>query len=220
MEDLNVDSLRVDCLLSKPRDQDWSEGYGETWEVVHPFDEDSFDNADCPDCDGIGEVLHSLDGNRTVWGKCEKCEGTGEIDLTNEEKTGYYDFDDMQISNVPMMNYLYPLYHMDSFDADDAKKINHLPLCIVYFTESEEYGLALTGGGMDLSWQICEAHIRLGYYPPVHFRLPRMAGKEASPRNLAIVDACVKAREIVGGWQSSDMKDLERTREYLREVQS
>jgi hypothetical protein len=134
----------------------------------------------------------------------------------NEEKTGYYSFEDMEQSNTPMMNYYYPLPDRDSFDEEDARKINHLPLCIVHFMESEEYALALTGGGMDLSWPICEAHIRLGYYPPVHFRLPRMAGKKASERNLMIVDACIKGREIFKRWQDNDIEDLERTRNFLR----
>lgn len=185
MNEINVDSLRVDCLKEKPRDYDWSQGYTESWEVVQPFFYEDF------------EELEALKGEE------------------NEEKTGYYSYDDMLDSNVPMMNYYYPLYHMDSFDEADAKKISHLPLCIVHFIESDEYALALTGGGMDLSWPICEAHIRLGYYPPAHFRLPRMAGKEASPKNLAIVDACIKGREIVGRWASSDIADLERVRSWL-----
>lgn len=181
MVGLEADSLRVDCLLNKPRDHDWSEGCYEDWEVIHPFYEGDF----------------------------------SEDEEENEEKRRYYNFDHMESSNLPMMNYYYPLYHRDSFGPEDAKKINHLPLCIIYFTESEEYALALTGGGMDLSWQICEAYMRLGYYPPVHFRLPRMAGKARSERNLVIVDACIKSREIVAGWQASDIEDLERTREYL-----
>ena len=134
----------------------------------------------------------------------------------NNEKTGYYNYDNMQDSNSPMMNYYYPLPDREDFDEEDAKKINHLPLCIVYFSESEEHALVLTGGGMDLSWQICEAHIRLGYYPPAHFRLPRMAGKSASETNLAIVDACIKGREILKGWQDRDIEDLQRSRDYLR----
>ena len=211
MVGLETDSLRVDCLLKTPRDRDWSLGYIEEWEVVQPYDSNDFDNSECSECEGIGEILDELD----EWEKCEKCNGTGEIDVDNEEKTGYYDYDDMMSLNTPMMNYYYPLYHRDSFDSEDAKKINHLPLCIVYFIESEEYALALTGGGMDLSWQICEAYIRLGYYPPIHFRLPRMAGKERNAKNLDIVKTCVDGRMLVQGWQKQDIEDLERTREYL-----
>jgi len=133
----------------------------------------------------------------------------------NEGKTGYYSYEGMLESNQPMMNYYYPLPDRYDFDDEDARKINHLPLCIIYFTESEEYALALTGGGMDLSWQICEAYICLGYYPPVHFRLPRM-GKYATEKNLAIVDACIKGREVLKQWQNGDIEDLKRIREDLK----
>ena len=184
MSELNVDSLRVDCLKETPRDQDWSQGWLESGEVVQPFSYEDF-----------------------------------EEDEDNEEKTGYYDHDDMMQSNAPMMNYCYPLPSRYNFDEEDAKKINHLPLCIVYFTDSEEYALVLTGGGMDLSWQICEAHIRLGYYPPTHFRLPGMAGKVASPKNLAIVEACIKGRELIKGWADNDIRDLEFVRSRLSELE-
>jgi len=214
MEGLNVDSLRGDCLNEKPRDYDWSRGYAEEWEIIQPYGFDDFDNSDCPECEGIGEILNKLD----EWEKCKKCDGTGEIDLDNEGKTGYYDYENMEESNQPMMNYYYPLPSRRSFDSEDAQKISDLPLCIVYFNESEEYALVLTGGGMDLSWQICEAHMRLGYYPPTHFRLPRLSGKTASPRNLAIVDACIKGREIVQQWQNGDIDDLKRTRENLKAI--
>jgi len=189
MNGLNVDSLRVDCLNEKPRDQDWSVGYGEAWEIVQPYDYEDFNESDSPE----------------DWRE-------------NEEKTGYAGCDDMLDSNSPMMNYYYPLYHCDSFDMEDAKKISHLPLCIVYFVESEEYALALTGGGMDLSWQICEAYVRLGYYPPTHFRLPKMSGKGASPKNLAIVEACIKGREIARRWANNDIKDLESVRDWLTPI--
>lgn len=77
----------------------------------------------------------------------------------------------------PMMNYWYPVESID--DDDDAKAaaiaIADLPLCVVRVGGT--YGLALTGGGMDLSWDICDAYVRTGNLPPVHFAdLPNFAG--------------------------------------------
>jgi len=90
----------------------------------------------------------------------------------------------------PMMSYWYPLV---SDVAKDATLIADLPLCLIHFEDGRQ-GLALTGGGMDLSWEIVEAYIRLGCYPPVHFcRLPAMAGKADTPDNLAIVTACERS---------------------------
>lgn len=98
----------------------------------------------------------------------------------------------------PMMSYYYPFQEPYRFDPlKDAVKIADLPLCIVKV--GEQYGLALTGGGMDLSWEICEAFTRLGMLPPTNMvDLPNMAGKRRSERNLYIVEACREAvrREI------------------------
>jgi len=70
---------------------------------------------------------------------------------------------------------------------------------------------------MDLSWQICEAYMRLGFYPPIHFRLPRMAGKTLTARNKRIIRACKKGRKIVKQWMDGDLADLKRVYEYLKE---
>jgi hypothetical protein len=91
----------------------------------------------------------------------------------------------------PMMNYYYPLECYDETPEADAEKLRNLPLCIVRIEETGMYGLALTGGGMDLSWEICEAFMRLGFLPPVHFcRLPAMAGRGQSQRDRWIIAAC------------------------------
>lgn len=91
-----------------------------------------------------------------------------------------------------MMNYWYPVEITDVEEA--AKKIVHLPLCVVQVKDDDdelETGLALTGGGMDFSWEICEAFIRLGYAPPLHFAdLPGIAGKRLSDRNRLILEGC------------------------------
>jgi hypothetical protein len=90
-----------------------------------------------------------------------------------------------------MMNYAYPLESLridmrgtllgdsvpDSIGAhgfpttvhEAAHALRGLPLCIIERLDGEGYELALTGGGMDLSWEICEAFVRLGFLPPVHF---------------------------------------------------
>lgn len=111
-------------------------------------------------------------------------EGTNEDALPITEE----DFDHlMEVEAVmwgdegPMMNYWYPLDEStysswSKFDPKDAAlKLADLPLCVVEV--DGQYGLALTGGGMDLSWDICKAFVALGYLPPAHFAdLPNFAG--------------------------------------------
>jgi hypothetical protein len=91
--------------------------------------------------------------------------------------------------NQPCMNYFYPLKELDASDAIKLEEAK-LPLCIIEF-ESGDTGLALTGGGMDLTWEICQAFIVLGYYPPAHFaKLPRMGGRGTSDADKATIAIC------------------------------
>ena len=149
-----IRDLSCAAIEEKPRDVDWSEGYGETWECQE-------------------------------YAACEKCRAV--LDATTGESRhnridpesdcdGY-----VAPSEGPMMNFFYPL----PSGAHDPAALAYLPVCLV--TLNDEPGLALTGGGMDLSWEICEAYMRLGYLPPVHFAdLPHMAGKRLDARQFWI----------------------------------
>ena len=112
----------------------------------------------------------------------------------------------------PMMNYWYPLgYEIDDAKAQElAKKIVDLPLCVVKL--NDEYGLALTGGGMDLSWQICEAYMRIGSLPPTHFTPPAMCGRGTSKVDRWIVRGYLRSCRIAAGWAK---RSAERAREAV-----
>lgn len=60
---------------------------------------------------------------------------------------------------IPMMNYAYPIEHFDGNESIIKKVNEQTACCIVYDTEEEEYYLALTGGGMDLSQDIAKAYM-------------------------------------------------------------
>ena len=92
---------------------------------------------------------------------------------------------------------------MGNDEKEAAKALVDLPLCIVYLIEEEAYFLALTGGGMDLTWQICEAYMRLGYLPPTHFsRLPRYAGATLNSAE-ALTNRCCSASGRAGSSATS-----------------
>lgn len=91
---------------------------------------------------------------------------------------------------TPVMNYAYPL---DREPPDDWKTRTSCCTCVEI---DGSYFLALTGGGMDFSWEICETYMRLGYYPPAHFaNLPAMAGRGTSERDKWIISGCRKSLE-------------------------
>jgi hypothetical protein len=178
---LNVKQLYCDCVSFKPRDMDY------------------YDVEDCPDSRFSTIQPYDEDDFK-------------EDKDWNELHLGAYDYDAMIDDNQPMMNYFYPLpdesRYGGALDKYDAQAIINLPLCLVNL-ETGEYGLALTGGGMDLSWEICEAYIRLGYLPPFHFcDLPRMAGRGTSARDRAIIRGCKRSCDITIGWGQQTKKHL------------
>ncbi len=139
---------------------DWTEGYGERWE-----------SWEAPCCGACGDYA-GWDADACEW-RCgtEGCEAAG------TEVEGY--------GEGPMMSYRYPLPGFDDRDVmEAAEAIKDLPLCVVLY--DGEYALALTGGGMDLSWEICAAYVRLGYLPPVAYAgdLPRYSGGDRIPEIL------------------------------------
>jgi hypothetical protein len=144
-----VEELNDYALDVRSVNYDWSDGYGEDWNLFSPDEEDG-------------------------------------------EEDG------------PMMNYYYELPVFNQIESEAAAKLDGLPLCLVEV--DDRYALALTGGGMDLSWEICEAFMRLGYLPPVSFcDLPAMCGrgtlssggeyggKELSERDAWIIEGCKRA---------------------------
>jgi hypothetical protein len=115
----------------------------------------------------------------------------------------------------PMMNYYYPVdsYGFDPHEA--ARALAHLPLCVVEI-DGDKYGLALSGGGMDLSWEICEAFMRIGSLPPVHFcELPAMAGRGTSARDRWILSGCRRSLQFK---KNQVGRALRRMRETFKEV--
>ena len=125
------------------------------------------------------------------------------LDLTEEERES----ENFQ----PMMNYFYPLVDFEAqkrnkemdngYVKDACDKAGSVTL-VKKLKEGEDtaYGLALTGGGMDLSWDICRGHINLGYLPPLPLcaYLPRYAGMDfEKPRNKIVLVACKRSAKMV-----------------------
>ena len=112
---------------------------------------------------------------------------------------------------LPMMDFFYPLPDFEDqknyrgfeeYEVKDAvdeagnitliKKLKESP--------ASAYGLALTGAGMDFSWDICRGYINLGYLPPIHFcdDIPDFAGMDyEDPRNKIVIAACRRSFDMV-----------------------
>lgn len=209
----DVDSLWFGCEDVQAREFDWSRGYGENWTSYQGVYVECESTIECEACDG-GVVDQHVEGMPPI--PCEECSGSGSIpcgfqgdvvpscggwECPRCGEQGETDQDE-----GPMMNYFYALPDHARIDPTTAaERIAHLPLCVIEFTKYGEdvddslpnYALALTGGGMDLSWQIAEAHMRLGYLPPATYcDLPNFAGMDtASPVNAWIIAGCRRTAE-------------------------
>lgn len=162
---------------------------------------------------------------------CEKCKkpvlvysGEGDEHRRHEEGDCHGIVDD---GNCPAIDYLYPLPdtsdHLEKIrdillnDPRRAKRLASLPLCVATFmddsfpisTEHGLQGLALTGCGTDLSWEICEYYMLLGYLPPNAFCvLPNLADRTYGANDRRILSACKATLKYVMRRASYDIGTL------------
>ena len=179
--------MRNDYIDAKPITFDFGEGFGETWETVPP-DLSGLDYKEvCNVIDNLGsdskaEASECLDG------------AFGDIDPLRERAVELIDESPDELA--PMMNYAYPI---GGDAAEMQAKLLDTSLCVVLV--HDEPWLALRGGGMDMSWEICEAYIRLGFLPPAHFsELPAMVGRGESDGDRQIVKSCLESLDMLAGW--------------------
>ncbi len=237
----HVGTLSAAAIDSKPVDQSWE---SETWEPVSSAESGVWDYREATTCDECGAVILYPDDHRArlvdVHGEAvtgddgepitatadERDEWAELIEDHDEAGDGPYTWDgcghdgedarDLSACEGPMMNYYYPV---DLRDMDDAAR-RLVDTCLVPVEVDGQTGLALTGGGMDLSWEIAAAFVTLGYLPPVHFAdLPRMAGMGATTRNLTIAAAMLRSCELMANRLARDVEHLGRTVAGLRPVE-
>jgi len=205
MSNFHVTDLFCDTVDVKPRMVDWRELLGEDLEGWQ-----SFEAVECHECqrdvvlNALGEEEH-----RHIEPDIEDEEG---FEVRND-CTGYL------CSEGPAMNFFYECdFGRRGFTAEEAAQaVAHLPVCIVEMRDGET-GFALTGGGMDLSWEICEAYMCLGYLPPFHFcsSLPNMAGKRLDRRTAAVIDACKRSVDAMANWVENARSRLAGLEHILR----
>ncbi len=144
--------------------------------------------------------------------KCDGCEkpSDGNNMCQNEECERYGDEAKSYADEGPTSSIYWEIRLPHTMDEDDvARAIHDLPVCLVKV--GEEYGLILTGGGMNLIWEIVEAFTRIGALPPTDkIDLASMADRGESERDRYLIAACLRAGREAIGFIQRDLDSLER----------
>jgi hypothetical protein len=233
-----VDELSCAAVATTPVDFDWSEGYGERWELVFPdlsewtlqqcrawLDDVGYDHPDPDPWKMDRDALRAFvadSGIDDVSGEDEdaireaavSALNAGDIDGLDDWRECVRErMQDEPDRYTPMMNYYYPLpelkYRWPSPEAAQAHlELYGGPVCVALVCD--EPVLALTGGGMDISDRIAEAYMLLGYLPPFHFcDLPEYGGALTEQRRW-VIDGCVRSCQVMEGWAQRRRQKLER----------
>lgn len=107
----------------------------------------------------------------------------------------------------PLMDYLYPVHsRYDPAESAALLHTGHVNLTYVYIETHNDHFMALTGAGMDFSWDICRGYMLLGQLPPVHFcDLPDMG---PTTYDHHVVNACMRSLDISLRRINHDLLDL------------
>lgn len=204
----DVSNLRAGEIFTKPvtvdgwepdfEDESWS------WFEGYEYTDDNDRTVTLIVRDGSVTRVH-IDGRTYERGsddyEYEHTDDEGELTegaFSEEDFDALFDLDvETHGCEGPMMNYWYPFESITDQDeaTGAAAKIADLPLCVVEVQGS--YGLALTGGGMNMSWYIVGAYVRLGYLPPLHF----VSGigspvDEAGADRATLIAACLRTLDV------------------------
>lgn len=220
----SVDMLHVSTVDAKPVEIDWNPDSDGEYHEPRPFWQ-AFEYDDTGEtwqliASGGSVVAVVIDGHPFT-------DYSDYADLVEEPALTEDQWDDLMAAEPymsgaegPMMNYYYPLSESEgpwsrSFDpVAAAVSVAGEPVCVVEI--DGEYALALTGGGMDLSWEIAAAYVALGKLPPVHFRdLPAYAD-QWTDRHETVYRAMLRSLAVAAGWMTAGADRLTETRDRMR----
>lgn len=223
------------CIDTMPLYFDFSQGFAETWDIAVLSYQDKCEECDgkghiqCNECaaDKPGRMvcdagckdgmIYDAAGNGT---ECNICDGDGYMDCNCKDEDypegrvecGKCDGEGEVVTEdpdrwSPMMHYIYPIKDEDFEPPDKPWDVLECTT-LVDIKSMDGYALALTGSGMDFSWEICRSFVNLGYLPPVYFaKLPRM-GRGESDQDKQLLRACLYSLMIKANWVEQSVESI------------
>ena len=191
---LVIGELSLAAVDVKSVNFDFGEGFGVTWDEV------SLGLLQCNFCETT-YIKDAFDEGE----KCPDAHCASEYSSTLERPV-----------IEPMMNYYYELPYYEGDPEEDQLTLyqssaNVVLVRMLNIEEDENsFVLALSGGGMDLSWDICHAYILLGYAPPLHFcNLPDLGQDNRQEPYQLILKACLQSAKSVAYRANRQIKQLQ-----------
>lgn len=216
-ESLNCDAIDVTTRSYDFSSATWSESLdadGTGWEVIYP----TFEDADAEECsrflDSCGRDVPPRSAHLiSEEGAPEEFDDDAHLEELREacEKACEEARDDDAYS--PMMSYAWPIPGCD-LDGANALRLALDGECMTLVSIDGEPHLALTGGGMDLSWSIARSYVALGYWPPATLTLPDFAESHFDYR-LALILA--ESQRIAETWIA---RKRERTAQLIEKARA
>lgn len=208
-----VEELSAATTGVKSRYYNFGEAFTEKWEVILP----KLWKCDNEKCGFYDQPVHA----RPVYGRwdeatCPRC---------RQDAVSYYpDFDDSDYPEV-MYNAAWPTfapYPKRAFDEEDAALLNraNVSMCLVNLLDEEDDDsgqiLALTGCGMDFSWDIAASYCVLGMLPPATLSLPEFAGMTLTKDVKFILAALEKSVQFELNAAKSSLQRVQELRGRIR----
>ncbi|MEW6448628.1 MAG: hypothetical protein AB1426_11165 [Bacillota bacterium] len=238
----NVNNLYTDAIYVKPVDFDWSQGYGETWEIVLP-DPADWSAARCRKWLDNGGYSYPPDSNPFILSREELADQLQSLgravpdDETPEQlaETLFASLDTQSWGDGedwrnrvrellqedagryrPAGNYYYPLPDAPRDPGKLAGLFDEdVPFILIHFKNTNRYALAPTGDNTDLSWETCQAYMLAKYLPPLFLCRLTAYPEPLTPGHEQVLQACRRTIEVVMRQAEAILIALKHTEESM-----
>lgn len=203
---MKAEDLSCAHVYTQSVDVDWANaGYDRGWEPVWPAthldgEDNPIEDEPVYYCDMCAEGWREDDLDIQEDADVGCCPDCGHAIATVLDPIGFESLE-------PAMSYHWPVrLPRDACEAATAQAVLDCGSVALIAWNDGGHSIVLTGGGMDLSWDICAAYVACGQLPPVALSgLPALAGHKP---DQSVVAAMIRSCEAVATQVSIAAKQI------------